>query len=145
MNALTQRASIAFQALPPVRRYLLLGGWVVVLTLVLVLLGRPVVAAIKEMSQWPQLARLAQTLSAGPVFTAEQWQTLASARGIVLTKAEQRGEIWLLRGEVTGAEALARLMRSIQEQGGTPMRWSLEQGHQAMLFSLDVGRGSAVP
>lgn len=145
MNALTQRASIAFQSLPPVRRYMLLGGWVIVLTLILVLIGRPVVAVVKEMSQWPQLARMAQGLNAGPAFTAEHWQTLASARGIVLTKVEQRGDIWLLRGEVTGAEPVARFMRSIQEQGGRPMRWSLEQGHQTMLFSLDVGRGSAGP
>ena len=145
MNTLTQRASVAFHALPPARRHALLGGWVVVLTLVLVLIGRPLVAAVKEVAQWPQLARQAQSLSPGPIFTADHWQTLASARGIVLTKVEQRGDIWLLRGELTSAEPLAQLMRSIQEQGGRPIRWSLEQGHQAMIFSLDVGRGSTRP
>ena len=145
MNALMQRASSAIHALPSARRYTLLAGWVVVLTLVLVLLGRPVVAAIKDISQWPELARQAQTLTPGPSFTQDYWQTLASARGVVLTTVEQRGDTWLLRGELTRAEPLAQLMLSIQEQGGRPLRWSLEQGHQAMLFSLDVGRGSARP
>jgi type II secretion system protein M (XcpZ-type) len=143
MNALIQRASVAIHALPPARRYTLLAGWVIVLTLVLVLLGRPVVATVKDVVRWPQLARQAQTLSPGPAFTAQFWQTLASARGVVLTRVEQRGDIWSLHGELGGAEPLAQLMRSVQEQGGRPLRWSLEQGHQAMIFSLDVGRGGA--
>ena len=143
MTALLQRASIAINALPPGRRYALLAGWVVVLTLLLVLLGRPLVSVFKDVSQWPALARQAQTLTPGPIFSSEYWQALASARGVVLTKVEQRGDIWLLRGELPKAEPLAMLMRSIEEQGGRPVRWSLEQGHQSMIFSLDVSRGSA--
>ncbi|RRV06017.1 type II secretion system protein GspM [Pseudomonas sp. v388] len=143
MKALIHRASSAIHALPPTRRYALLAGWVLVLTLLLVVIGRPVVAAVKEISQWPALARQAQSLSPGPGFSTDYWQTLASARGLVLTKVEQRGDIWLLRGELTRAEPLAQLMRSVQGRGGRPLRWSVEQGHQAMIFSLDVG--SAVP
>lgn len=145
MKALIQRASSSFHGLPPTRRYLLLAGWMLVLTLLLVLLGRPLVAVVKDLSQWPAVARQAQSLSPGPVFSSDYWQALASTRGVVLTKVEQRGDIWLLRGEMPSAEPLAHLMRSIQEQGGRPLRWSLEQGHQAMIFSLDVSRGSTRP
>lgn len=145
MKAMIQRASVAFDALPPTRRYTLLAGWVIVLTLLLVLIGRPLVTLIKDISQWPALARQAQTLAPGPDFSQQYWQALASARGVVLTKVEQRGDIWLLRGELSAAEPLAQLMRSVQEQGGRPLRWSLEQGHQAMIFSLDVGRGGVRP
>jgi type II secretion system protein M (XcpZ-type) len=145
MNRLTERALSAVAALPPARRYALLAGWVVVLTLLLVLLGRPLVAVVKDMSQWPALARQAQALSPRPAFTSEYWQSVASARGLVLTKVEQRGDIWQLRGELSRAEPLAQLMRSVQEHGGRPLRWSLEQGHQAMIFSLDVGRGNTQP
>lgn len=145
MKAMIQRASVAFDALPPARRYTLLAGWVIVLTLVFVLLGRPLVAAVKDVSQWPALARQAQALVPGPEFSQQYWQSLASARGLLLTKVEQRGDIWLLRGELSSPEPLTQLMRSVQDQGGRPLRWSLEQGHQAMIFSLDVGRGGARP
>jgi type II secretion system protein M (XcpZ-type) len=145
MNALIQRSLQTVAALPPARRYLLLGGWVVVLTLLLVLLGRPLAEKVKQVSQWPGLARQAQTLGAGPAFSSDYWQALTSARGVVLTRVEQRGDIWLLRGELTGAQPLAQLMRSIQDQGGQPLRWSLEQGQQAMLFSLDVSAAGGRP
>ncbi|GFM89846.1 hypothetical protein PSCICO_52450 [Pseudomonas cichorii] len=145
MNALIQRASNAFVALPPARRYMLLAGWVVVLTLLLVLIGRPLLAWGKDLRQWPALAQQAQTLSPGPAFSSEYWQALASARGLVLTRVEQRGDIWQLQGELTRAEPLTQLMRSIQEQGGRPLRWSLEQGHQGLVFSLDVGRAGRRP
>lgn len=145
MKTLIQRASGAIAALPPARRYMLLAGWVLVLTLLLVLLGRPLVAAVKEVGQWPALARQAQALSPGPAFSSEYWQALASARGLVLTKVEQRGDIWQLRGELTQVEPLAQLLRSIQDQGGRPLRWSLEQGHQALIFSLDVSRDGVYP
>ncbi|MBX8532772.1 type II secretion system protein GspM [Pseudomonas cichorii] len=145
MNALIQRASNAFAALPPARRYALLAGWVVVLTLLLVLIGRPLLAWGKDLRQWPLLAQQAQALSPGPTFTAEYWQALAGARGLVLTRVEQRGDIWQLQGELSRAEPLAQLMRSIQEQGGRPLRWSLEQGHQSLVFSLDVGRAGRLP
>lgn len=145
MNTLIRRALSAVAALPPARRYALLAGWVVVLTLLLVLLGRPLVGVVKDMSQWPALARQAQMLSPGPALTSEYWQAVASARGLVLTRVEQRGDIWQLRGELSRAEPLAQLMRSVQEHGGRPLRWSLEQGHQAMIFSLDVSRGNTQP
>lgn len=145
MKALIQRASFAIAALPLTRRVMLLAGWVVVLTLLLVLLGRPLVAAVKELGRWPVLALQAQMLSPGPVFSNDYWQAFASARGLVLTKVEQRGDIWQLRGELAQAERLAQLMRGIQEQGGRPLRWSLEQGHQALIFSLDVSRDGAQP
>ncbi|MCV4288341.1 type II secretion system protein GspM [Pseudomonas capsici] len=145
MNALIQRASNAFAALPPARRYALLAGWVVILTLSLVLIGRPVLTWGKDLRQWPLLAQQARALSPGPAFTAEYWQALASARGVVLTRVEQRGDIWQLQGELSRAEPLTQLMHSIQERGGRPLRWSLEQGHQGLVFSLDVGRAGRLP
>ncbi|RMQ43700.1 hypothetical protein ALQ04_02929 [Pseudomonas cichorii] len=145
MNGLFLRASSAFAALPPARRYALLAGWVMVLTLLLVLIGRPLLAWGKELRQWPLLAQQAQALSPGPAFSGEYWQALASARGLVLTRVEQRGDIWQLQGELTRAETLAQVLRSIQEQGGRPLRWSLEQGHQGLVFSLDVGRSEGHP
>lgn len=145
MKAFIERSSIAFAALPAARRYTLLAGWVVVLTLLLVLAGRPVLALCKELRQWPLLAQQAQALTPGITFTSEYWQALASARGLLLTRVEQRGDIWQLQGELTRAETLPQLLGSIQAQGGRPLRWSLEQGHQGLVFSLDVSRTGVRP
>lgn len=145
MKATLQRMSGAIAALPPARRMLLLVGWVVVLTLILVLMGRPLVTSIKQAAQWPGLARQAQSLTSGPAFSNEYWQALASARGLVLTVVEQRGDIWQLRGELASAEPMVQLIRSIQDQGGRPLRWSIEQGHQAMIFNLDVSSAGGHP
>lgn len=141
MSPWIQRSVSAFAALPAPRRYLLLAGWVVVLTLLLVLLGRPLLAVWKDGRQWQVLAQQAAGLNPGARFSSEQWQALASARGLVLTRVEQRGDIWLLQGELPGAEALGQLMNSVLEQGGRPLRWSLEQGRQGLVFSLDIGSG----
>ena len=145
MKAFIDRAFMAFSALPAARRYTLLAGWVVVLTLLLVLIGRPLLALSKELRQWPMLAQQARALTPGITFTSEYWQALASARGLVLTRVEPRGEVWQLQGELTRAEGLAQLLSSIQAQGGRPLRWSLEQGHQSLVFSLDVGRTGGQP
>lgn len=145
MKMFIDRAFMAFAALPTARRYALLAGWVVVLTLLLVLIGRPLLALGKELRQWPMLAQQAQALAPGIVFTSEYWQSLASARGLVLTRVEPRGEIWQLQGELTRAESLAQLLSSIQAQGGRPLRWSLEQGYQSLVFSVDVGRTGGQP
>lgn len=145
MKDFTHRATRAFAALPPARRNLLLAGWVVVLTLILVLIGRPLITWGNELRQWPVLAQQARALAPGPAFTSDYWQALASARGLLFTRVEQRGEVWLLQGELSRADTLSQLMRSIQDQGGRPLRWSLEQGHQGLIFSLDVGRTGARP
>ncbi|MFJ4142200.1 type II secretion system protein GspM [Pseudomonas sp. NPDC089734] len=145
MNEWIQRASSAFVTLPPARRYALLAGWVVILTLLLVLMGRPLLLWAKDLRQWPLLAQQAQALNTGATFSSEYWQALASARGLVLTRVEQRGDIWQLQGELARAETLTHVMRSIQEQGGRPLRWSLEQGHQGLVFNLDVGRAGRRP
>lgn len=139
MTVFLQRAAHAFGALPATRRYLLLVGWVVVLTLLLVLIGRPVVALCKELRQWPGLAQQAQALSSTTAtFSNEYWQAWASARNLLLTRVEQRGDVWQLQGELSDAYTLTQLMRSIQDQGARPLRWSLERGHQGLVFSLDV-------
>lgn len=143
MTRWVQRSARAFAALPAPRRYLLLAGWVLVLTLLLVLLGRPLLAVWKDGRQWQVLAQQAAGLKPATRFSSEHWQALASARGLVLTRVEQRGDIWLLQGELPSAEALGQLMNSVQEQGGQPLRWSLEQGRQGLVFSLDVGSGGA--
>lgn len=145
MKDFIHRSTSAFAALPPGRRNLLLAGWVVVLTLILVLIGRPLLARGNELRQWPVLAQQARALAPGPAFTSGDWQALASARGLLLTRVEQRGEVWLLRGELSRADTMAQLMRSIQDQGGRPLRWSLERGHQGLVFSLDVGRTGGRP
>lgn len=145
MKALIERSCNTFAALPASRRFALLAGWVVVLTLLLVLIGRPLLALAKELRQWPTLAQQAQTLTPGVIFTSDYWQALASARGLMLTRVEQRGEVWQLQGELSRAEGLPQLLSSIQAQGGRPLRWSLEQGHQGLVFSVDVSRTGGRP
>ena len=145
MKAFIARSSLSFAALPASRRYTLLAGWVVVLTLLLDLIGRPLLALGKELRQWPMLAQQAQALAPGVTFTSEYWQALASARGLMLTRVEQRGDVWQLQGELTHAETLPQLLSSIQAQGGRPLRWSLEQGHQGLVFSVDVSRTGGRP
>lgn len=145
MKALIERSCNTFAALPASRRFALLAGWVVVLTLLLVLIGRPLLALAKELRQWPTLAQQAQTLTPGVIFTSDYWQALASARGLMLTRVEQRGEVWQLQGELSHAAGLPQLLSSIQAQGGRPLRWSLEQGHQGLVFSVDVSRTGGRP
>lgn len=145
MNALLQRFSHAYVSLPAPRRYGLLAGWVVVLTLLLVLSGRPLIDYVRSVHQWQALAQQAQALMPVAVPGEERWQALASARGVTLTGVERRGDVWLLRGEVARAEPLAQLMRSIQEQGARPLRWSLEQSTGGLVFQLDVGQGGRQP
>ncbi|MCO8166070.1 type II secretion system protein GspM [Pseudomonas sp. 21LCFQ010] len=145
MKDLLQRLTQGYAALPAPRRYLLLGGWVVVLTLVLVLLGRPLVDYVRSVQQWQALAGQARLLQRGDGLSNERWQALASARGVTLTAVEQRGEVWQVRGEVSRAEKLAQLMRGVQEQGARPLRWSLEQSGAGLVFNLDVSRSGAQP
>lgn len=145
MNALMLRFSHAYAGLPPSRRYLLLGGWVVVLTLILVLIGRPLIDYGKSLRQWQLLAAQAQAIKPASEFDNERWQALAGARGVTLTGIEARGDVWQLRGEVAQADSLVQLMRSIQEQGARPLRWSLERSGAGLVFNLDVSRAGGQP
>lgn len=145
MNALMLRFSQAYVNLPASRRYLLLGGWVVVLTLILVLIGRPLVDYGKSLRQWQALAAQAQAIKTVSEFDSERWQALARARGVTLTAIEPRGDVWQLRGEVAHADSLVQLMRTIQEQGARPLRWSLERSGAGLVFNLDVSRAGGQP
>lgn len=145
MNALMLRFSQAYVNLPASRRYLLLGGWVVVLTLILVLIGRPLIDYGKSLRQWQALAAQAQAIKTVSEFDSERWQALAGARGVTLTAIEPRGDVWQLRGEVAQADSLVQLMRTIQEQGARPLRWSLERSGAGLVFNLDVSRAGGQP
>ncbi|MBD8495228.1 type II secretion system protein GspM [Pseudomonas syringae] len=145
MNALFVRFSHGYAALPASRRYLLLGGWVVVLTLILVLIGRPLIDYGKDLRQWQRLAAQAQVLKPAGEFDNARWQALAGAYGVTLTGVEPRGDVWQLQGEVARADSLAHLMRSIEEQGARPLRWSLERRGAGLVFNLDVSRHGGQP
>ncbi|MFO2466520.1 type II secretion system protein GspM [Pseudomonas sp. 15FMM2] len=134
-----------FNQLPPLRRYCVLAGWAIALLLLLVLLTRPLLAAWQDARQWQALAQQARTLPPPAIFTSEQWQALAASRQWVLTHVEQQAGRWQLQGELPGPEALRQLLRTVQDQGGRPMQWSLEQGAQGYAFSLEVADGVARP
>ncbi|SUD31288.1 type II secretion pathway protein XcpZ [Pseudomonas fluorescens] len=139
MKARMQAYLAHFNQLPPKRRYGLLIGWSTVVLLLLVLLTRPLLAAWQDGRQWQALAQQASTLLAPAVFSNEQWQALAESRQWVLTHVEQQGDRWQLRGELPGPQALQQLLRTVQEQGGRPLQWSLEHGGgQGYAFSLQV-------
>jgi type II secretion system protein M (XcpZ-type) len=128
-----------FNQLPPTRRYALLAGWSMVTLLLLVLVTRPLLAAWQEARQWQALAQQAGALVPPTAFTSEQWQALAVSRQWVLTRVEQQGDRWQLQGELPGPQALQQLLRTVQEQGGRPLQWSLDQGGaQGYAFSLEV-------
>ncbi|MFC6340205.1 type II secretion system protein GspM [Pseudomonas sp. CCM 7891] len=135
----------SFKQLPPLRRYCLLAGWSMVLLLLLVLLTRPLLAAWQDARQWQVLAQQARTLMPPAGFTNEQWQALAASRQWVLTRVEQQGDRWQLQGELPGPQALQQLLRTVQEQGGRPLQWSLAQGGQGYAFSLEVADGAVRP
>ncbi|NMX32926.1 type II secretion system protein GspM [Pseudomonas sp. WS 5413] len=128
-----------FNQLPPKRRYGLLTGWSTVGLLLLVLVTRPLLAAWQDARQWQALAQQAGALVPPAAFSNEQWQALAVSRQWVLTRVEQQGDRWQLQGELPGPQALQQLLRTVQEQGGRPVQWSLEQGGgQGYAFSLEV-------
>jgi type II secretion system protein M (XcpZ-type) len=136
---------VHFNQLPPMRRYCLLAGWSMVLLLLLVLLTRPLLATWQDARQWQALAQQARTLALPATFSNEQWQALAASRQWVLTRVEQQDGHWQLQGELPEPQALQQLLRTVQEQGGRPMRWSLEQGGQGYAFSVDVADGAVRP
>lgn len=140
------RQSIAsFEELPPVRRYCLLAGGLLVLMLALVLLSRPLRAVWQDARQWQTLARQVQNLTPAVVFSNEQWQALAVTGQLVLTQVERQGDVWRVQGELPRPQALTQLMRTLQEQGGRPLRWSLKRGAQSYVFSLDVAGTTGSP
>lgn len=134
-----------FNQLPPLRRYGLLLGWSLVLLLLLVLLTRPLLTAWQEARQWQALAQQVAPLSARGGFSNEQWQALAASRQWVLTRVEQQGERWQLQGELPQPQALAQLLRTLQDQGGRPLQWSLQRSPQGYAFSLEVADGAIRP
>lgn len=134
-----------YRQLPPLRRYALLAGWSLVLLLLLVLLTRPLLTAWQEARQWQALAQQAGRLTPATVWSSEQWQALAASRQWVLTRVEQQDGRWHLQGELPGPEALQQLLRTVQEQGGRPLQWGLEQGAKGYAFSLEVADGALRP
>lgn len=145
MNARLLAYLAHFKQLPRMRRYCLLAGWSMVLLLLLVLMTRPLLAAWQDAREWQALAQQAHALAPPAVFSNEQWQALAASRQWVLTHVEQQGGRWHLQGELPGPEALQQLLRTVQEQGGRPLQWSLTQGGQGYAFSLDVANGAVGP
>ena len=139
MKARMQAYLTHFNQLPSKRRYGLLAAWSTVVLLLLVLLARPLLAAWQEARQWQALAQQAGALVPPAAFSNEQWQALAVSRQWVLTRVEQQGDRWQLQGELPGPQALQYLLRTVQEQGGRPLQWSLTQGiGQGYAFSLEV-------
>jgi len=139
MKARMQAYLTHFNQLPSKRRYGLLAGWSTVVLLLLVLLARPLLAAWQEARQWQALAQQAGAQVPPAAFSNEQWQALAVSRQWVLTRVEQQGDRWQLQGELPGPQALQYLLRTVQEQGGRPLQWSLTQGiGQGYAFSLEV-------
>jgi len=110
-----------------------------------VLLARPLLAAWQAAQQWQALAQQARTLAPPAAFSNEHWQALAASRQWVLTRVERQGERWQLQGELPGPQALQQLLRTVQEQGGRPMQWSLTRGGQGYAFSLELSAGVERP
>jgi type II secretion system protein M (XcpZ-type) len=127
------------------RRYLLLVGWSVVFGLLVYLAAKPVVGAWREARAWQALAPRAASFTSPRSFSAEQWQALASARRVVLTKVEEQQGQWQLQGELPKAEVLKQLMHAAQEQGAQVLQWGLEQREEGLSFSLIVTGASLTP
>lgn len=135
-----------WQALPPPRQRLLAAGWVMVLLMAVYVAGRPLINGWQESQRWRSLAGQASMLPVAQRLTADDWGSLASATGLVLTEVSQEGAAWRLSGRMERSDALGSFIDRAMTRGWHTQRWHIGKDTEGLVFELDLqGYGEGTP
>lgn len=134
-----------WQALPPPRQRLLAAGWVLVVMMAVYVAGRPLINAWQESQGWRSLAGQARALPVAQPLVADDWGSLASATGLVLTEVTPDGAAWRLSGRMGRADALGSFIDRAMTRGWHAQRWHIGKDAEGLVFELEFrayGKGA---